>query len=333
MGNLIHSKKEYLVNTITGTEFSIAYSAKTGKISFLDHLNGVVIPGRPMDAAFIEATEQKDLLTTVPTLPLYIRKAAVGQTDIGTKRKITLTPIAGTLVADRCIGVYVVHVPDLSAPATPGNMLPITEYYQVNTSELETISETTVCDALRAQINANPESVVEATGTTTLILEAKDSKNLFNISSSCVSNSALWGISTLAFTAVVDVMGKKPVMTYEQMAKEFAIHRGDEGMLKDYPVNQPYVKVILEHEINGHYETVSANGLISVYDQVNYYIPKSEYNKDVFSTKIIDAAGDNSEYSATNDWHLSMTPVASGGFTLGELLEYAFAKSGSMAVV
>jgi len=333
MGNLIRSKKEFLVNVITGTEFSLSYSAKTGKIYFHDRVNGVVIEGRQMNTAILDdQNSNKTIKTTVPTLSLAIDKAAVGKTQAGTKHKVTLTPTASAYAAGKLVNVFVISVPDFAGPATPANVIPISKAYQVNTDDISTLNAANLCIALADQINDDPDAIVTASQSSgKLVLEAKSAKYLFNVSAAVVSNTTQWASSVIGFSVAVTTQGKKPVLTYEQLMKEFSIKSWDDGTIKDLPVNKDYVKVMLKYTIDNHYETVSSNGLIKVYDEVVYYIPKEEYDKDVFAIKIMDLNNQNSAYDATKDWHLDEVALSSGGLTLAKLFEIAFAKNGTMA--
>ena len=335
MGNLIRSPKEFLLNSITGTEFGIGYNAKTGKMYFQDKINGIIIEGRAWSATMYDTTNSRLKLTGVTGLAKVVDMAWAKKSSTGTARQMTLTPTSAATAAGKNVTVFVISVPDFKTPATPSQAVRFSRMYSVKTDEAGTTA-TNICNALRDLINADQDSIVSATSSLgTLVLTAKDANVLFNVSSSVEATSDVWATSVLAFTVVVNQIGVKPSLTYRELAKKFSIKSWEEGALKDFPVNADYVKVHLKYKIQEHPAVDIANALTSLYDEVMYYIPYSQYNNAFFNPQLLKSDGTAYTTTApdgTLDFHTNPASVSSDGLKLSQLLEYTIGATGALTI-
>lgn len=341
MGNLSKAPIEILINQVSGDEFGLFYNPKTKKINFHIRKLGVIIPGREFTTAVsAEAIVQAAGATQYKAfdiayddagviMPQVAKSVSEVCTTAGTKKVVTVTPTV--LVAGKEIIVGVTTIPRLKGRPEFKDQMPLTRFYTYNTDAGATA--TNICDGIRAAIALDQNAAVVGSGTTTLVLTAKDAKQQFVVF--CNARDNVSGVEIVGGTQADTTAGVYPVLTSEEVAINFAIKDWMFGTTPNIPVTgADYVRYRILFEQEPHYGLDGANFLTKVETEVVLYVPKAEVIKAVLPVNIMDKDGANSAYNAANQFFTPEGVVTAGtGLKLPQMLEIAFAKAGSLTKV
>ena len=269
MSNLIRGRQDFLFNALSTKDFGMYYEGgvATGRPHLVIKEPGIDIPAGTVDVKVLEAVT-------------------------GTKKKVTL---AISWLWDGS-GTKVFEIEVTRQPLYTGfgnEQFPVSHTYAFKmpafvTNTVGTLHNTdkdTIINGLIAAIaadvklNANAVNtgavVVGTRDTQTLVLEAKEVGVDFTVRT--FDN----------FTQTLTTAFKKNTLTYEEIARLFAVKAENEGQIVKQPLaGTEYVKIQLTQKTPG-YDNTSASAY-NVREQVyNLYIPKALIDDDIFTALAI----------------------------------------------
>lgn len=271
MSNLIRGRQDFLFNTLSTKDFGMYYEGgvATGRPHLVIKEPGIDIPAGTVDVKVLEAVT-------------------------GTKQKKTLS--IAWLWDGRGSKVFEIEITRQPLYSGFGHeQFPVSKSYQYKipafvtstTGTLHNTDKETIVNGLVAAINADVQlnrnavntgaAVVASRTGQTLVLEAKEVGVEFTVR------------TFDDFTQVENVAFKKNTLTYEEIARLFAIKAENEGQIVQQPLpSTEYVKIQLIQKTNG-YDNTSASAY-NVREQIyNLYIPKALIDDDIFTALAVPA--------------------------------------------
>ena len=340
MGNLVKAPIDILVNAVSADEFGLFFSPKTGKMNFHIKKVGVIIPGRTLTAAQLAnicPSAYDDLATgftnTAAALPLAVKSVSKKSTTAGTARVYKITPKLAACAAGKEITLVVSTIPRLLGTAEFKDQMVLPRYYVIRTDDLSAATIAAFITAMTALINADTYRAVTATdSTTTLDLAAKSTDNSFtaemfvtDLTSEAITSAMTSGSETTAHVY--------PKLTRAEIKQIFGIREGAQyGANYNAAIDADYTRFKILFSNGEHYDNVSANGIIATETEVNLYMPTAEITKAYLPILVYDPlTGTAATWDAlTKGMYTGPVTLGSGGLTVQEYMEIAFAEGSSL---
>lgn len=340
MGNLVKAPIDVLVNAVSADEFGLFFSPKTGRMNFHIKKAGIIIPGRILTATQLANICPSDydaldpsFTNTAAALPLAVKSVSKKSTTAGTARHVHITPKAAAYATGKEVTLVITSVPTLKGRPEFKDSVPMARYYVLKTDELSANTAAGLIDDLIVAINADPYKIVTAEdNTSTLGLTAASTSLSFSVDmfvTDLTSEAITTGGTFSEITAHV-----YPMLTRAEIKQIFGAREGVQyGADYNAAIDADYTRFKILFSNGEHYDNVSANGIITTETEVNLYMPTAEITKAYLPVDIynpLNASAKQTWNALTLGMFTDSVTLGSGGFTIQQYMELAFAEGTSL---